>query len=388
MPEVSIIIPAYNAQLYIEECLESIISQSFSDIQIIVVDDGSTDSTPRIVEDFAKKDPRITLLEQKNQYAGVARNTGMEIAEGEYLLFLDADDIFEPFMVERMLVRAKTQDADIVVCRSEYYDNSTKKTWPLEIGLRLVDVAGTYSGTDLSDKLFNFCVGWPWDKLFKKEFVFEHGLKFQDTRTSNDALFVYSALSLAKRIAFIDESCVLHRVGNSASLENTREESWDNARRAIEAIEEFLHRENLYETYERSYLNWVFNFASWNMLTLSEPAARQLFAWIDDDLLKRIDALGVPYEEFFLDRDDVVIAHLVGDDRFAAIRVMDRYVDSICKELDEEIKRRIFFEKETAYYVDHYNEVVNSTSYKLGRKLVKIPGAIKGLFAGRKHKSN
>ena len=100
-PLVSIIIPAYNAEDYIGECLSSITNQTYHNLEIIVVDDGSTDTTPRIVRDFCTLDQRVSLIQQQNQYASVACNTGMDAATGEYFLLLDADDFFESTMVKK-----------------------------------------------------------------------------------------------------------------------------------------------------------------------------------------------------------------------------------------------------------------------------------------------
>lgn len=103
MPDykVSVIIPVYNSGQYLQTCLESVISQTLRDIQIICVDDGSVDSSSQILERFAAVDPRITVLHQTNSGAGAARNFGLQVARGEYLSFLDADDFCEPDMLER-----------------------------------------------------------------------------------------------------------------------------------------------------------------------------------------------------------------------------------------------------------------------------------------------
>ena len=95
MATVSVIIPVFNAEKYISTCIESLISQSYSDFEIICVDDGSTDNSPRILQQYMFIDPRIKIIEQKNQFAGNARNTGMEVASGKYCMFLDIDDFFE-----------------------------------------------------------------------------------------------------------------------------------------------------------------------------------------------------------------------------------------------------------------------------------------------------
>ena len=95
-PKVSVIIPVYNVEDYLRQCLDSVINQTLKDIEIICVDDGSTDKSLEILHEYEKKDSRITVLTQKNQYAGVARNVGMSVATGKYFVFLDSDDFFEP----------------------------------------------------------------------------------------------------------------------------------------------------------------------------------------------------------------------------------------------------------------------------------------------------
>ena len=99
-PKVSIIMPVYNVEAYLRECLDSILVQTLSDIEIICVDDGSTDSSRDILYAYAEKDHRVTVLCQQNQTAGAARNYGMSVAKGEYLIFLDADDFFSPLLCE------------------------------------------------------------------------------------------------------------------------------------------------------------------------------------------------------------------------------------------------------------------------------------------------
>ena len=122
MIKVSVIIPVYNAEKYLEECLDSLLRQTFTDMEIICVDDGSTDSSAEILKRFQEKDRRIRVLFQENQYAGIARNNGMKIAQGEYLLFLDADDFFEDTLLEKIYSQGKKMGADIVLFGAKQYN--------------------------------------------------------------------------------------------------------------------------------------------------------------------------------------------------------------------------------------------------------------------------
>ena len=116
MSEISIIVPVYNAAAYLRKSLDSIVNQSYRDIEFIFVDDGSCDDSLAILKEYEAADKRVTVLHQENRGAGAARNYGMSVAGGKYLLFLDCDDIFETSMVEKMHSRAETDNTDVLVC--------------------------------------------------------------------------------------------------------------------------------------------------------------------------------------------------------------------------------------------------------------------------------
>ena len=113
--KVSVILPVYNVEKYIRQCLDSIVNQTLKDIQIICVDDGSTDSSPEIIEEYARKDSRVIAIHQENGGAGAARNNGLRHAAGKYLSFLDSDDFFELNMLEEAYNCAEQYGADFVV---------------------------------------------------------------------------------------------------------------------------------------------------------------------------------------------------------------------------------------------------------------------------------
>ena len=126
--KVSVIIPVYNTEKYLRQCLDSVVNQTLRDIEIICVDDGSTDGSIEILREYEQKDSRVKVLCQKNQYAGVARNNGLNYASGEYVFFMDSDDYCCHELLERAVDRAKMVDADIVVFDHECYDESTGRT--------------------------------------------------------------------------------------------------------------------------------------------------------------------------------------------------------------------------------------------------------------------
>ena len=136
MPKVSVIIPVYNVEKYLRECLNSVINQTLKDIEIILVDDGSTDSSLSICQEYAKKDDRIIVLTQQNQGAAVARNNGIKIAKGEYLSILDSDDYFDLSMLEKLYNKAVKDDLDITICRAQALNDLDKKISDMQYSVK------------------------------------------------------------------------------------------------------------------------------------------------------------------------------------------------------------------------------------------------------------
>ena len=127
LPKISIIMPVYNCENYLSECLDTLINQTLKEIELICVDDESTDSSLKILKEYQKKDPRIKVIKKKHSNAGESRNIGMEKAKGEYFLFLDSDDFFDLDLCKKTYERAKANDLDILLFGAYTYDNQTKE---------------------------------------------------------------------------------------------------------------------------------------------------------------------------------------------------------------------------------------------------------------------
>ncbi len=278
-PKVSVIVPIYNAQEMILATLESILAQTLQEIEIICVDDGSSDDTLSVLRKIQEKDKRVRVIAQENRGAGAARNTGLDVATGEYLSFLDADDLFNPQMLEKAYTKAIQTDADMVVFRSDQFRDDLQEFLPAKWTLRIEELP-PYRPMDFrtfTDNVFKVFVGWAWDKLFKHTFVIEQGLRFQELRTSNDMLFVFTAIVTAKRIEVIDEVLAHQRRDNPESLSNTREKSWDCFHSALNALKVNLIQRGLYEELEQDYINYCLHFSLWNLYTIKGEKKEVLF---------------------------------------------------------------------------------------------------------------
>lgn len=275
--KVSVILPVYNEELYLYQCLDSICNQTLQEIEIICVDDGSTDNSLNILCDYAKRDDRLKILTQENRYAGAARNYGMQKARGKYVLFLDSDDFFELNMLEKMYRKAEASQLDIVMCRYDSYDDSTDQIISWNFSQRdsfLPEGLDVFAGKDLKDAaIFQVTVGWAWDKLLRRKFVQECGYKFPEFRSSEDGFFVYMLMARAKRIEILTERMVHHRINNENSLSNTKESDWENGFKMLELIAEELMKQGLYRVFEKSFVSFAIEFQEWYLRSMKGKAA-------------------------------------------------------------------------------------------------------------------
>lgn len=275
--KVSVILPVYNEELYLHQCLDSICGQTLKEIEIICVDDGSTDSSLDILYDYAERDARIKVLMQENRYAGAARNFGMQSAEGEYVLFLDSDDYFELDMLEKLYEKAEDDQLDIVMCCYDSYDDSTDQTVLWDFSGRdvfLPEGQDVFSGKELKDSgIFQVTVGWAWDKLLRREFIQKCGYFFSEFRSSEDGFFVYMLMARAERIGMIAERMVHHRVNNFNSLSNTKESDWENGFKMLRLIAEELTVQNLYHIFQKSFVSYAIEFQVWYLRSMHEKLA-------------------------------------------------------------------------------------------------------------------
>jgi len=268
MIKVSVIIPVYNAERFLRGCLNSVIKQSLREIEIICVDDASTDGSPTILSVYAKLDKRVKVLTQEStSYAGVARNRGMAEALGEYLVFWDADDFFEPDALERMYLQCKKDAADVCVCSGRIYDMITHQLVSSKYYLNLSQLppALPFAAQEHPDNAFLLTNPAPWNKMFRKEFVENEGISFQGLRSSNDVAFVYTAIAMAQRITAVDRILINYRSKTTDSLQETNAKSPFCFYEALLQLRERLTQRNVFHIFERVYLELALGMCLYNL---------------------------------------------------------------------------------------------------------------------------
>ena len=221
MIKVSVVIPVYNVENYLEDCLNSIVNQTLRDIEIICINDGSTDDSLRILEDYAKNDDRIIILSQENQGHAVATNTGIQMSKGEYLYLMDADDIIKLNTLEDSYFLCKSKNLDFVIFKAINYYELENKFYESEMYSMqsLFKSVGNsiFTYKDIPDDvLFNMSVT-PWSKLYNRDFVLNSGAKFPEGLIFDDNVFFWQVLFNAKRIYFHNEFLFTRRWYSSSS---------------------------------------------------------------------------------------------------------------------------------------------------------------------------
>ena len=259
-PAISVIVPMHNAERHIRDTLESIAAQSMTDFEVIVVDDGSTDNSSRIVDEFIRLDGRFSrVATQGTGSAGAARNFGLSRARGDYLAFLDADDLFAPSMLQTLHAKAVADSADVVISGFRSFDDTTGEEKSQKWALRSehLPTATPFAPQDIATHLFYVTNPANWNKLFRREFVADHGIRFQHLKRSNDAYFTFISLAKARRISYIQAELVRYRVGNTTSLQGSIHETPLEFVEALSELHRSLREAGLDGVFHTAFINLV-----------------------------------------------------------------------------------------------------------------------------------
>ena len=226
-PKVSVIVPVYNTEKYLEKCLDSLVNQTLTDIEIICVNDGSTDGSLAILNKFAADDFRIKVINQNNKGQSAARNAGLSAAKGEYIGFLDSDDFADNSMFEKLYYSAKKNDSDLIMCAVNLYNDKTSQVSSDDpyFGLKIFEQQtnsdmffdNVFSYEQCKDFLFRICVV-PWNKLIKANFLKENNIKFVEGLSFEDNIFCLELLLKAKRISLFKDALPFYRISTQHSL--------------------------------------------------------------------------------------------------------------------------------------------------------------------------
>ena len=289
MTKVSVIIPVYNVEKYLRECLDSVINQTLSDIEIICVNDGSTDNSLAILEEYAQKDTRIKIISKRNEGAGKARQAAIKKASGEYLAFLDGDDYYKSDFVEKMYASAKKNNSDITICNISKYNIKTNVYTDISksVSMQNIPTFEPFCAGDMPDYIFTSFQNWNWNKIYKRSFIEAENIHFQALHRTNDLYFTCCALVMAKRISTVKEPLVVYRIGMTDNSQSTNHLYPFDFYKAFKALRLFLKKKHVYNFYKQSYVNWALAGCIHNINSINE------YKTIQQSLIKLVVTKGM-----------------------------------------------------------------------------------------------
>ena len=241
-PKISIVVAVYNLEKYLPRCLDALVNQTLQEIEILCVDDGSTDSAPQIVDEYAKKYPqKVKAFHKPNGGEFTTRNYGLERAVGEYVTFVDTDDYVEPNWAEKLYHAAKENDADLAVCGFERIDSNTGKVVSKDM------TTHGYAVKEITGKE-DFMVAInpaPWNKIYRREKVKD--LRFLNFRGFNDMIFLASSYTKIKKVAYVPDVLYHYYLRYDSQIHSVNQQDVDNFKKYLLELKELYIKENKYE---------------------------------------------------------------------------------------------------------------------------------------------
>lgn len=236
MAKVSVIVPVYNVERYIRKCLESLVNQTLYDMEIIVVNDGSTDLSKNIIEEYTSQYSNVKYYKKENGGLSDARNYGMKYATGEYIAFLDADDYIDAKTYEIMYEKAQKENSDIVECNFYWVYGKRKKK----------DIGEKYDGkTEMMEKARVVA----WNKLYRRELIENLQIEFPKGLQYEDVEFFYKLVPYIEKVSFVKEPLIYY-IQRKESLSNFQNEKTRDIFTVLENVILFYKSKNLYEKYK------------------------------------------------------------------------------------------------------------------------------------------
>lgn len=271
-PQVSIIVPVYNVENYIERCLNSLVNQTFKDIEVITINDGSTDKSLELINKYAKEDIRVSVIDLGDEGVSYCRNLGIEKANGKYIMFVDSDDWIDSNMIEAMYKKAEENKLDLVMCSyiREFKDHSKEKRFNLpeeiiykedkvknELLRKLVGpVKEELSNPEMLDAL-----GTVWGKLYRTDILKENKIKFVDLKeigSAEDTLFNIFTFNYLKKVMFLNKPMYHYWRDNPKSVTSQYNPKLKEQRKVFfKYISDFIKENNFEQVFEEALNNRI-----------------------------------------------------------------------------------------------------------------------------------
>ena len=367
MPAVSIIIPVYNTEKYLRECLDSVLAQTMPDFEVLCVNDASPDSSLDILNEYAAKDPRVTVINSEiNNGLGGARNLGLPHARGKYLLFLDSDDIFKPQIVEKTYARAEETSADICVFGGEiYYDDTGERISQKHFCRTDLCPETVFSAKDHPEEIFSVAPPSACNKLFRREFINAEGIVFPNMRTCEDVPFSYTALACAKRITLLNEVLFSYRQ-HSASLIHNQDKFNLVFYDALLELRERLTARGLYKPLKNAFAAFAAANSLYNLTVRKTlPGFIDTYNCIRDQAIPEFELDRLP--ETDKSRAGILDVQKLGPEEYIGLHWPWLWKNGFAAETENERFLFDVLEENNRIHEEEIQTIMNSPSVKIGR---------------------
>lgn len=261
-PMVSVIVPVYNVERFLAQCLDSVLGQTFKDFEIVCIDDGSTDASSEILQQYAKRDSRIVAVRQENAGLSAARNAGMRLARGTYIAFLDSDDYLASDMLEKTVATAEETGAEIVIFDYWLYFDSTGNLGTYRDQEIYARLNGSVFTLEEAPEMAQF-IG-VWDRLFRRDFIEAHGFTYPVGKIYEDVTFCVESELAAQKIALLSDHLYYYRrdvagsiTGNEAGNRKHKEDFLFVQRYAQERFREHGASEAVWRNYTHYFVEYA-----------------------------------------------------------------------------------------------------------------------------------
>ena len=273
MKKVSVIIPVYNVEKYLRECLDSVVNQTLRDIEIICVDDGSTDGSFQLLGKWAARDSRIRVIRQEHAGVAIARNRGMDLAKGKYVWFVDPDDALVPGSLTLLVEMSEANETDVTLFCCRRYGESFQTSGEEELfSPQVCALPCVFSGEGISECVFSLFRNGPapWNKFFQRQFLIDFGLRFQSLPRVNDLRFSYAALAFARRMSVVNKALYMYRDARHGSAQNSTDKDPSPVCQAYAGLKDILLRAGKFDIFAKSFHHAFFHSCEYTIGQLRE----------------------------------------------------------------------------------------------------------------------
>ena len=305
-PKVSVIIPAHNAESTIERCINSVINQSMSEVEIICIDDGSTDNTLVVLKKYMHGSNSFKIIKQKQSGAAIARNMGIKNSSGRYLYFLDSDDYIAKEALSVLYDNAEQAGSDIVIFDAYHVNQDGEIGLPKAYLYKKYIYHEVFSPLDAGNYLFILTGASVWNKLYRADYIKRQSLLFQQLDAADDTFFSMLSLAFADCVSICNDRLIYHTINNQNSQMSTIERFPLNQSRALMSVKQVLIEYGLFDIFEHSFVNRA---AQNSVKTLSRintySIFEQTYQKYRKELFKKLGVIDKPKDYFF--RDELYI---------------------------------------------------------------------------------